>query len=682
MKQLLLLCVCVLTFLPAINVHAQADYVLLAPLPGLETTAELNAGEGDAVANYFSTLYKIGVSLALVIAVVMLIYGGIQYMTSDSIGGKSGGRETIGKAIIGIVLAVTSYALLYVIGGVGAVTIGFDVPEGISDVAPPVGGGGGGRTDGSVSVPQETDGGLDGASQTNEPVATQEVDHQEIEMVLLGLTNADGSSADGSSSLSYETTWEEIDTNATLQLELYQVNPESNEFSQLVETISLGELGPDGEGDVERGIIEIDAGILTNPTIARLALYDMDGSLLEDHLYGFEEIPASNEPLEPGEGAEVTTVQTHSLGPQVAQSTALGRGTHVASPGGSGSSCSSASPCSLQTAVNRATAGSVVFLRNGIYPLTTQLSLTTSGTSNNPITFESYPGERAIIDGQNNPGTRVRLGGNYIVLRNLDVTRMESSAGVHVLNGSNNLVDGVHSYNNRFSGFGIYTPYESYPYTQGSNNVIRNCVAYGNSDVGVQGGSNGGDSDGISVSSGDNNKIFNCLVYSNSDDGIDAWRSTNTEIAYNIVHSNGIGGGDGNGVKSGGPAPGYGTFVHHNISYNNRATGVDQNSGKRISFFNNVSWDNNYGYVIGADTVVRNNVSLGNSRANSGTGIASNNTWNGGFSVSSADFESINPSSDFFFVLKSNSNLVNAGVNVELPFNGSAPDIGAVESSY
>jgi hypothetical protein len=282
--------VCALAFLPAINVHAQSDYVLLAPLPGLETSADLTSDEGSAVANYFSTIYKIGVSLVLVIAVVMLIYGGIQYMMSDSIGGKSGGRETIGKAIIGIVLAVTSYALLYVIGGPGAVTVGFDVPD-VGWVAPPVGGGGGGRTDGSVSVPQETDGGLDGASQTNEPVATQEVEHQEIEMVLLGLTNADGSSADGSSSLSYETTWEEIDTNATLQLELYQVNPESNEFSQLVETISLGELGPDGEGDVERGIIEIDAGILTNPTIARLALYDMDGSLLEDHLYGFKTLP-------------------------------------------------------------------------------------------------------------------------------------------------------------------------------------------------------------------------------------------------------------------------------------------------------------------------------------------------------------------------------------------------------
>ncbi|MEX0933631.1 MAG: right-handed parallel beta-helix repeat-containing protein [Candidatus Paceibacterota bacterium] len=379
--------------------------------------------------------------------------------------------------------------------------------------------------------------------------------------------------------------------------------------------------------------------------------------------------------------SEPAGAEDHTLGPQVVPSTALGLGTHFTSPQGSGTSCSSANPCTLQTAASQASAGSVIFLRGGTYPLTAQLSLTTSGTSNNPVTFESYPGERATIDGQRYPETRVRLAGNYIVLRNLNVTRMESSAGVYILNGNNNLVDGVHSYNNRYSGFGIYTPYESYPYTQGSNNVIRNCVAYGNSDVGIAGGANGGNSDGVSISSGNNNKVLNCLVYGNSDDGIDAWRSTNSEFAYNIIHSNGLGGGNGNGIKAGGPAPGNGALVHHNISYNNKSTGIDQNNGTGISFFNNVSWDNNSGYVIGSDTVVRNNVSLGNSQANSGTGIASNNTWNGGFSVSSADFESINPSSDFFFVLKLGSSLVNAGINVGFSFEGSAPDVGAVEFS-
>jgi hypothetical protein len=120
---------------PALG-QGDAGYILLAPLPGLETTAELNAGEDGAVANYFSIIYKIGVSLVLVIAVVMLVYGGIEYMTSDSIGGKGNGREIVSKAIIGIVLAVTSYALLYVIGGTDSVSVGFDELQ-VEYIAPP-----------------------------------------------------------------------------------------------------------------------------------------------------------------------------------------------------------------------------------------------------------------------------------------------------------------------------------------------------------------------------------------------------------------------------------------------------------------------------------------------------------------------------------------------------------------
>src|SRR5690606_11783589 len=68
-------------------------------------------------------------SIALVIAVVMFIFGGIQYMTSDSIGGKSNGRETATKALIGILLAVGSYLLLFLIGGGESVKLSFDLPD-------------------------------------------------------------------------------------------------------------------------------------------------------------------------------------------------------------------------------------------------------------------------------------------------------------------------------------------------------------------------------------------------------------------------------------------------------------------------------------------------------------------------------------------------------------------------
>src|SRR5690606_34675940 len=128
MKSLIVSIVATLALLTPQVALGQDDYVLLSPLPGLETTEQLNQS-GDPVGTYFTTIYQIGVSIALVIAVVMFIFGGIQYMTSDSIGGKSNGRETITKALIGILLAVGSYLLLFLIGGGESVKMSFDLPE-------------------------------------------------------------------------------------------------------------------------------------------------------------------------------------------------------------------------------------------------------------------------------------------------------------------------------------------------------------------------------------------------------------------------------------------------------------------------------------------------------------------------------------------------------------------------
>jgi hypothetical protein len=71
---------------------------------------------------------------------------------------------------------------------------------------------------------------------------------------------------------------------------------------------------------------------------------------------------------------------------------------HYASPTGSGSTCSLASPCTLATAVNRVKAGEAVYLRAGVYA-TGEIALPRSGTMGAPITITSYPGEMAILDG-------------------------------------------------------------------------------------------------------------------------------------------------------------------------------------------------------------------------------------------------------------------------------------------
>ncbi len=74
-----------------------------------------------------------------------------------------------------------------------------------------------------------------------------------------------------------------------------------------------------------------------------------------------------------------------------------------ASPSGSGTACSLASPCSLTTALSgnsgAITAGSTVYLRGGTYASLTGYSLTVSGAANSRITFDAYPAESPVLDG-------------------------------------------------------------------------------------------------------------------------------------------------------------------------------------------------------------------------------------------------------------------------------------------
>ncbi|MDZ7726546.1 MAG: peptidoglycan DD-metalloendopeptidase family protein [Candidatus Campbellbacteria bacterium] len=105
---------------------AQEDegYSLLAPLPGLEPGDVENSE--NPLGEYLKIVYRLGVSLAILFAVVALIFGGVQYMTSDSVTTKGSAKDTITAALVGLLLAVASYVLLFLIGGAGTVTVSSD----------------------------------------------------------------------------------------------------------------------------------------------------------------------------------------------------------------------------------------------------------------------------------------------------------------------------------------------------------------------------------------------------------------------------------------------------------------------------------------------------------------------------------------------------------------------------
>jgi hypothetical protein len=71
---------------------------------------------------------------------------------------------------------------------------------------------------------------------------------------------------------------------------------------------------------------------------------------------------------------------------------------YYASPSGSGSTCSQASPCSVGTAVGKPNAGDTVYLATGTY---SGLRPTKSGSASAWITFAAAPGAVPIINGGN-----------------------------------------------------------------------------------------------------------------------------------------------------------------------------------------------------------------------------------------------------------------------------------------
>lgn len=370
------------------------------------------------------------------------------------------------------------------------------------------------------------------------------------------------------------------------------------------------------------------------------------------------------------------------IGPQNVLSTAVEKGTLFVSSKGGGD-CTKDNPCNLEKAIETAVPGEIIFLAGGVYFIGEEgLLLDTTGKSDSTITFESLPNQRAIFDGSllpNGNGTVVTVTGNWNVLRNLRFRNFPEN-GVRV-SGNYNLLDGIVAYNNKSSGIHIWGTYD-YPYgASGSWNTIQNSVCYSNSDAGLEGGpyNDGDNADGISVSSGEGNMILNNIAYNNSDDGIDVWRSTNSVIAKNIVHDNGEGSmGNGNGIKAGGASPGEGAIVYQNVAYNNRGNGFDHNGSPRVSFYNNTSFKNSRGYVVGQDNTAINNISYQDDEVIAGSaGNMSHNSWQ--LSIENPVFSSKKPSSRKFLWLTKESSGIDAGKYVGISYHGNAPDIGAFE---
>ena len=98
--------------------NTKTTYTLLQPLPGLEganQTIDTKANPDTnpcPLGNYLNIMIKLFFGICGVLAVIMIVMGGIEYMTSDLISSKEAGKESIRNAVLGLLLALGSYLIL------------------------------------------------------------------------------------------------------------------------------------------------------------------------------------------------------------------------------------------------------------------------------------------------------------------------------------------------------------------------------------------------------------------------------------------------------------------------------------------------------------------------------------------------------------------------------------------
>ena len=150
--------------------------------------------------------------------------------------------------------------------------------------------------------------------------------------------------------------------------------------------------------------------------------------------------------------------------------------TLYASPSGSGSTCSSSSPCSLSTGISKLQKGYTLYLKKGTYDIGNGLWVSCAGTADLYILISSAPGEKAIItSSKKDKVSCFKISGSYIIIENLTFQNIKASTaqGIVFYGG------GQHHVIIRNNVFNYLQTTE----TKGSANTV---VLLGENDVGIK----------------------------------------------------------------------------------------------------------------------------------------------------------------------------------------------------
>lgn len=361
---------------------------------------------------------------------------------------------------------------------------------------------------------------------------------------------------------------------------------------------------------------------------------------------------------------------------------------------------------SIESAISRAVAGDVIWVRGGTYKHSSTISISKSGSQTDTIFMLAYENEKPVLDFSGTAFGKkgISLSGNYWKIKGFE----EKFAGDNGLgiSGSYNTIDQCSFHDNKDTGLQLNGG--------AHNNKIINCDSYYNADP-----TDYGDADGFAAKMdvGSNNYFYGCRAWLNVDDGWDGYLrgaddvSTVLENCWtwsNGYFKNGTDGGasaNGNGFKVGGSDN---KLLKHNftlvncLSFYNKAKGFDQNSNIGDIYFYNCTAYGNLGnnYYLtkelasGKKAEIKNCVLFNGKNSLADFVVQASNSWNAPFTVTASDFVSVDttgisgprqPNGSLpnvaFMHLASGSDLINAGTDLGYPFNGSAPDLGAFETS-
>ena len=242
--------------------------------------------------------------------------------------------------------------------------------------------------------------------------------------------------------------------------------------------------------------------------------------------------------------------------------------------------------------------GSYVYLMEGVVRIERGMD----GTEAAPIRMIADPEatERPVFD-FNRLSAGIVHGGNYWYFNGFDVTNTANAQKGFQVSGNYNVLEDIVAHHNGNTGIQISRLYGSDLFADWPHdNLILNCTSYANADAGHE------DADGFAakLTVGEGNIFDGCIAYNNSDDGWDLYAKVETGSIGTVVIKNCVtygngylengkaSGGNGNGFKMGGDSLSGKHIIRNCISFNNRAKGIDSNSGPDTIVENCISYNN------------------------------------------------------------------------------------------